>query len=90
MDVCGYIGLKLKARHIILEFSHNMLLLIKTWHRTGLLEVPTFLVNVMTPWGTVLMYFRMPDWVKDLDESIVEKMEDPDNIKAFKVRRLLL
>jgi hypothetical protein len=41
----------------------------------------------MTQWGTILIYFRMPDWVKDLDESLVEKKEDPDNIKAFKVRK---
>jgi hypothetical protein len=62
------------------------MLLMKTLHRNGLRDVPTFVVNIMTLWGTVLMYFRMPDWVKDLDESIVEKKEDTDNIKAFKVR----
>ena len=45
-------------------------------------------MNIMTQWGTLLIYFRMPDWVKDLDESIVEKTEDPDDIKAFKVRTL--
>jgi len=55
----------------------------------GLREVPTFFMNGMTQWGNVLIYFKLPDWVKDFDESLAEKPEDPMDVRALKVSRLM-
>ena len=51
--------------------------------REGLRSVPTFCGNIMTPWGNVLMYYAMPEWVKDFND-IAENADDPPEIKAFK------
>jgi hypothetical protein len=55
--------------------------------RNGLREVPTFVLNMMTQWGNLLIYMKMPDWVEDLGPSIVESEDDPDDVKALKVRK---
>ena len=34
-------------------------------------------------------YFALPDWVDDWDNIPVEKTEDPPDVKAFKVRKLV-
>jgi hypothetical protein len=49
----------------------------------GLRDVPTLVVNVLTQWGHILVYFEMPDWVQDWN-SIVEDESDPDDVKALK------
>jgi len=38
----------------------------------------------MTQWGNILLYFKMPDWVKDFDESLVEASTDDDRTRALK------
>lgn len=50
----------------------------------GLREAPTFLVNLSTQWGNILLYFSFPDWMKDWD-SLKENDEDSKEIKALKV-----
>jgi hypothetical protein len=49
----------------------------------GLRDVPTFVVNVITQWGHILVYFEMPVWVQDWN-IIVEEECDLDDVKAFK------
>jgi hypothetical protein len=58
--------------------------------RNGLRVVPTLLVNMMTQWGCLLIYFEMPVWVKDFTTSLLEKEDDADDVKALKVSFLLL
>ena len=50
----------------------------------GLRDVPTFIVNAITQWGNILIYFELPKWVQDWD-SILEDDDDPDEVKALKV-----
>jgi hypothetical protein len=38
---------------------------------------------MMTQWANILIYFEMPDWVKDWD-NIVEQEDDSDDVKALK------
>jgi hypothetical protein len=49
----------------------------------GLRDVPTLVVNTLTQWGHILVYFEMPEWVEDWN-SIVEDESDPDDVKALK------
>ena len=49
----------------------------------GLRSVPTFIVNVLTQWGNILIYFEMPKWVHSFDMTVEES--DPDDVKALKV-----
>jgi hypothetical protein len=49
----------------------------------GLRDVPTLVVNTLTQWGHILVYFEMPEWVQDWN-SIVEDESDPDDVKALK------
>ena len=42
------------------------------------------MVNLMTQWGTVLIYFQLPDWVKDFGDSLNETAEDSEPVKALK------
>lgn len=51
----------------------------------GLRDVPTCIVNVMTQWGNILLYFEMPSWVESWDD-IHEQESDSDAVKALKVR----
>jgi len=52
--------------------------------KNGLREVPTFVLNMMTQWGNVLIYMQLPDWVVDFGPSIVESQDDPNDVKALK------
>jgi hypothetical protein len=49
----------------------------------GLRSVPTFIVNVLTQWGNIFIYFEMPKWVHGFDMIVHES--DPDEVKALKV-----
>jgi hypothetical protein len=49
----------------------------------GLRDVPTLVVNTLTQWGHILVYFEMPEWVQDWN-SIDEDECDPDDVKALK------
>ena len=49
----------------------------------GLRSVPTFIVNVLTQWGNIFIYFEMPSWVEGFDMMVDES--DPDDVKALKV-----
>jgi hypothetical protein len=71
-----------------MAFAYSDVVILCITARRGLRDVPTFIVNLMTQWGTVLMYFKMPCWVKDFKDSIVEKPGDPDDVRALKVRFL--
>lgn len=51
--------------------------------RNGLRDTPSFVINMMTQWANILIYFELPDWIKDWD-SIVEQDDDPDDVKALK------
>lgn len=55
----------------------------------GLRETPTFLVNISTQWGNILLYFSLPDWMKDWD-SLKENDHDSKEIKALKVGSCIL
>lgn len=52
-------------------------------HRNGLRDSPSFVVNMMTQWANILLYFDMPEFVKAWD-NIVEQDDDPDDVKALK------
>ena len=54
-------------------------------YRHGLRKVPTLMLNLMTQWGSILIYYEMPSWVKDLTTSLAEQPDDSDNDKALKV-----
>jgi hypothetical protein len=45
--------------------------------------VPTLVVNTLTQWGHILVYFERPEWVQDWN-SIEEDGCDPDDVKALK------
>jgi hypothetical protein len=49
----------------------------------GLRNVPTLIVNTVTQWGHILVYFEMPAWVQDWN-NIVEDECDADDVKALK------
>lgn len=51
--------------------------------KEGLRDVPTLIVNLVTQWGNILVYFEMPHWINDWD-TVRERDSDPDDIKAFK------
>ena len=42
---------------------------------------------MMTQWGSILIYMELPDWVVDGSTCLVEESDDPDNVKALKVRQ---
>jgi hypothetical protein len=44
------------------------------------------MINIWTQWGSLLIYFEMPSWVKDFDASLVEEETDAEDVKALKVR----
>lgn len=48
--------------------------------------MPSFVVNILTQWANILIYFQMPEWVRDWD-NLLEHDDDPDDVKALKVRR---
>jgi hypothetical protein len=52
----------------------------------GLRDVPTFIVNVLTQWGNICIYFKMPQWCDgwNFQESENDGVED----KAVKVGAL--
>ena len=50
----------------------------------GLRTVPTLLLNGMTQWGNVLVYFQLPEWVTDFDEALQIHPDDPDTVRALK------
>lgn len=56
-------------------------------NRNGLRDTPSFVVNMMSQYANILIYFEMPSWLKDWD-NIVEEEDDPDDVKALKVRLL--
>jgi hypothetical protein len=47
---------------------------------SGLRDQPTFIANLMLPFGNITAYFALPDWV-DCPE---EKVDDPADVKALK------
>jgi hypothetical protein len=47
------------------------------------------MLNLWTQWGSLLIYFEMPSWVKDFNASIVEEETDAEDVKALKVRFVL-
>jgi hypothetical protein len=49
----------------------------------GLRDTPSFVVNMMSQYANILIYFEMPSWLKDWD-NIVEEEDDPDDVKALK------
>jgi hypothetical protein len=49
----------------------------------GLRSVPTFIVNVLTQWGNIFIYFEMSKWVHGFEMIVHES--DPDEVKALKV-----
>lgn len=69
----------------IVLLSRAITFFLHCFRRNGLRSVPTFLVNIMTQWGTILIYYELPDWVVDASDSLVENENDPDNVKALKV-----
>lgn len=50
----------------------------------GLRDVPTFVANLMLPWGNLVLYFEMPSWVQRFSDIKVEK-DDSEDIKALKL-----
>lgn len=55
-------------------------------NRNGLRDKPSCVVNLMTQWANISIYFELPEWLKDWD-NIVEDEDDPDDVKALKVRK---
>jgi hypothetical protein len=43
------------------------------------------MINILTPYGNICIYFKLPDWVKDFKESLVEEEDDPSDVIALKV-----
>jgi hypothetical protein len=54
----------------------------------GLRDAPIFLVNISTQWGNILLYFSLPEWLKDWD-CLEENDHDSKEMKALKVRHLI-
>jgi hypothetical protein len=40
---------------------------------------------MMTQWGSILIYFELPEWVADTGASLVEEDYDSNSVKALKV-----
>lgn len=49
---------------------------------SGLRDVPTFILNFVTQWGNILLYYEMSDWVTDW--NLKEDENDAEDIKALK------
>lgn len=49
----------------------------------GLRDRPTFIINALTPWGNICMYFEMPSWITSWDH-FEEKEDDPEDVIALK------
>ena len=52
--------------------------------KQGLRNVPTMVVNTITQWGHILVYFEMPEWVNAGFDNIVEEKSDEEDVKALK------
>jgi hypothetical protein len=50
---------------------------------SGLRDVPTFIVNFVTQWGNIFLYYEMSQWVTDW--NLKEEENDAGDIKALKV-----
>lgn len=69
----------------VLSFSSSSLTSLSTLrNRNGLRDTPSFVVNVMTQWANILIYFELPSWIKNWD-NIAEEADDHDDVKALKV-----
>jgi hypothetical protein len=44
------------------------------------------MINILTVYGNIIVYFKLPDWVHDWEDSLVEKEGDALDVKALKVR----
>ena len=55
------------------------------FQNNGLRDVPSFLCNMVTQWGNLLIYFQLPSWIKNLTDCLVEHEKDMDDVKALKV-----
>lgn len=42
------------------------------------------LVNGLISWANVLIYFQLPDWFEDFDDSLEEKEDDTPSDRAIK------
>ena len=49
-------------------------------HRNGLRSFPTFFINILTMYGNILVYFKLPDWVTDFENSLIENDDDPSDV----------
>ncbi|CAB9504181.1 Protein of unknown function (DUF1336) [Seminavis robusta] len=50
----------------------------------GLRERPTFILNLVTQWGNVTMYYEFPDWLQDWDNVPPETENDREDTIALK------
>lgn len=50
----------------------------------GIRDRPTFIINAMTQWVNILIYFELPDWIQGWDTEFVEQDGDPENVIALK------
>lgn len=50
----------------------------------GLRDMPTFIANLMLPFGNITAYFALPDWVESLSNIPEEEVDDPADVKALK------
>ena len=57
--------------------------------QNGLRHVPTLMLNIMTAWGHMLVYFELPAWLTDTTTSLVEQESDTEDVKALKVCHFL-
>jgi len=53
--------------------------------KCGLRSVPTFVINCLLPWSNFVVYFEMPEWFKDIGESLEVKDDDTADIKSLKL-----
>lgn len=65
---------------------YTLPLVFRVVKRNGLRDFQTFMINILTVYGNIIVYFKLPDWVQDWGDSLVEKEEDPMSVKALKVR----
>ena len=42
------------------------------------------MINILTVFGNIVVYFKLPDWVQDFDKSLIENEDDFPSIKALK------
>jgi hypothetical protein len=52
--------------------------------KNGLRDRPTWIVNVITQWGNLIIYLALPKWVKDFGASMEEKDDDAEDVRALK------